>query len=95
MSTSVNAPAGTWKVQSVSSATAWSAIGRVDRDLRPVGAVTLRHDGAHTRDRGDALLKAIEPHRSSPSIRWDEAEPTLEDIFIHLMGKARDNALDS
>ncbi len=43
----------------------------------------------------DALLKAIEPHRSSPSIRWDEAEPTLEDIFIHLMGKARDNALDS
>ena len=43
----------------------------------------------------DALLKAIEPHRADPSIRWDEAEPTLEDIFIHLMGKARDNALDS
>ena len=43
----------------------------------------------------DALLKAIEPYRSSPSVRWDEAEPTLEDIFIHLMGKARDNALDS
>jgi ABC-2 type transport system ATP-binding protein len=43
----------------------------------------------------EALLKAIEPHRSSPSIRWEEAEPTLEDIFIHLMGKARDNALDS
>ena len=40
----------------------------------------------------DALLKAIEPHRADPSIRWDEAEPTLEDIFIHLMGKARDNA---
>ena len=41
-----------------------------------------------------ALLEAIEPWRADPAIRWEEAEPTLEDIFIHLMGKARDNALD-
>ena len=39
-----------------------------------------------------ALLKAIEPWRADPAIKWEEAEPTLEDIFIHLMGKARDNA---
>ena len=39
-----------------------------------------------------ALLKAIEPYRADPSIKWQEAEPTLEDIFIHLMGKAQDNA---
>ena len=43
----------------------------------------------------EALLKAIEPYRADPSIKWEEAEPTLEDIFIHLMGKARDNALDA
>jgi ABC-2 type transport system ATP-binding protein len=43
----------------------------------------------------DALLKAIESCRADPSISWQEAEPTLEDIFIHLMGKARDNALDT
>jgi len=41
-----------------------------------------------------ALLRAIEPYRADRSIKWEEAEPTLEDIFIHLMGKARDNALD-
>ena len=39
-----------------------------------------------------ALLKAIEPYRADSSIEWQEAEPTLEDIFIHLMGKAQDNA---
>ena len=39
-----------------------------------------------------ALLEAIEPWRADPSIQWEEAEPTLEDIFIHLMGRARDNA---
>jgi ABC-2 type transport system ATP-binding protein len=43
----------------------------------------------------EALLKAIEPYRADPLIKWEEAEPTLEDIFIHLMGKARDNALDA
>ena len=43
----------------------------------------------------EALLKAIEPCRADPAIKWEEAEPTLEDIFIHLMGKARDNALDA
>src|SRR5690349_19174029 len=43
----------------------------------------------------EALLKAIEPYRADAAIKWEEAEPTLEDIFIHLMGKARDNALDA
>ena len=69
--------------------------------LLPVLAVTLTAlavliaDLFLTGPDRDALLKAIEPHRADPSIRWDEAEPTLEDIFIHLMGKARDNALDA
>jgi len=42
-----------------------------------------------------ALAKAIEPFRKDPGLTWEEAEPTLEDVFIHLMGKARDNAVDS
>ena len=37
------------------------------------------------------LLAAIAPFRSDPALQWQEAEPTLEDIFIHLMGMARDN----
>jgi ABC-2 type transport system ATP-binding protein len=40
------------------------------------------------------LLKAIEPYRRSTELTWEEAEPTLEDVFIHLMSRARDNVLD-
>jgi ABC-2 type transport system ATP-binding protein len=42
----------------------------------------------------DALVRAIEPFRQDGNLHWEEAEPTLEDVFIHLMGRARDNALD-
>ncbi|WIM09986.1 ABC transporter ATP-binding protein [Enhydrobacter sp.] len=42
----------------------------------------------------EALLAAIEPFRQDASLDWEEAEPTLEDVFIHLMGQARDNALE-
>ena len=37
-------------------------------------------------------------HRALPPrgrCSWEEAEPTLEDVFIHLMGQARDNALEA
>ena len=39
-----------------------------------------------------ALEQAIAPHRNYSGIVWEQAEPSLEDIFIHLMGRARDNA---
>jgi ABC-2 type transport system ATP-binding protein len=42
----------------------------------------------------EALQRAIQPFRNDPHLTWDEAEPTLEDVFIHLMGQARDNALE-
>ncbi|MCW5736472.1 MAG: ABC transporter ATP-binding protein [Enhydrobacter sp.] len=37
------------------------------------------------------LLAAIDPLRTD-GLDWREAAPTLEDVFIHLMGKAHDNA---
>ena len=40
-------------------------------------------------DRG-ALEAAIAPYRREP-YRWMEANPTLEDVFIQLMDKSRDN----
>ena len=40
-----------------------------------------------------ALQKAISRFHGQPEIVWEEAEPTLEDVFIHLMGQAQDNAL--
>lgn len=37
-----------------------------------------------------ALEAAVKPWRREP-YRWTAAEPTLEDVFIHLMGSAQDN----
>ncbi|MFX9142708.1 hypothetical protein ABTN58_19730, partial [Acinetobacter baumannii] len=39
-----------------------------------------------------ALAKAIAALRAEPGITWADAAPTLEDVFIHLMGSAKDNA---
>ena len=39
-----------------------------------------------------ALTRAIEPYSRDSALTWQEAEPTLEDVFIHLMGTAHDNA---
>ena len=39
-----------------------------------------------------ALARAIAPFRRE-GLHWEEAEPTLEDVFIHLMGQAQDNAV--
>jgi ABC-2 type transport system ATP-binding protein len=38
-----------------------------------------------------ALQAAIAPYRARPDLTFTRSEPTLEDVFIDLMGKARDN----
>jgi ABC-2 type transport system ATP-binding protein len=38
-----------------------------------------------------ALEAAIARHRGDPNLQWREIEPSLEDVFIGLMGQARDN----
>jgi ABC-2 type transport system ATP-binding protein len=38
-----------------------------------------------------ALDIAIKPFRNRPGLVWARSEPTLEDVFIDLMSKARDN----
>jgi ABC-2 type transport system ATP-binding protein len=42
------------------------------------------------RDRS-ALEAAIAPYRESPSLAFAPAEPTLEDVFIDLMNRSKDN----
>ena len=42
------------------------------------------------RDR-TALEAAVTRHRSDPKLAWREIEPSLEDVFIGLMGQAKDN----
>ena len=38
-----------------------------------------------------ALERAIAPFRQNPALRWAPSSPSLEDVFILLMGRARDN----
>src|SRR4051812_31625437 len=40
---------------------------------------------------GDALDAAIAQYRQEPGLRWERSESSLEDVFIDLMGHARDN----
>ena len=38
-----------------------------------------------------ALEAAIAPYRQDSAFQWEQSEPSLEDVFIDLMGRARDN----
>jgi ABC-2 type transport system ATP-binding protein len=38
-----------------------------------------------------ALEAAIAPYRDTPGLKWEKSEPSLEDVFIDLMSRARDN----
>jgi ABC-2 type transport system ATP-binding protein len=39
----------------------------------------------------ETLEAAIAPYRQNPAYHWVKAEPSLEDVFIDLMGRAKDN----
>ena len=46
----------------------------------------------HVSGRDPALLEAaITPHRDDPTLHWTHSQPSLEDVFIDLMGRAKDN----
>jgi ABC-2 type transport system ATP-binding protein len=69
-------------------------IGRLTHELagKP-GVETVAPFGAAAHVSGTdrrALEAAIAPWRNPPW-RWSEVEPTLEDVFIQLMGQAQDN----
>ncbi|MGA0565478.1 ABC transporter ATP-binding protein [Ancylobacter sp. VNQ12] len=54
--------------------------------VAPFGASV--HVGGHD---AAALEAAIAPFRGRPELTWRKDEPTLEDVFIDLMNRSRDN----
>ena len=38
-----------------------------------------------------ALAAAIAPYRERSDLTWTQSSPSLEDVFIDLMGRAKDN----
>ena len=50
----------------------------------------------HVSGRDEAALEAaIAPYRSDAQFKWGRSEPSLEDVFIDLMSRARDNFQDA
>ena len=46
----------------------------------------------HVSGRDEAALeRAIAPYRADPELHWEKSVPSLEDVFIDLMSRARDN----
>jgi ABC-2 type transport system ATP-binding protein len=71
-------------------------------DLVRLAAELSRRDGVtmvapfgaslHVSGRDEAALeRAIAPYRADPSLHWEKSEASLEDVFIELMSRARDN----
>ena len=46
----------------------------------------------HVSGRDEAALEAaIAPYRERPGLTWTRSQASLEDVFIDLMSRARDN----
>jgi ABC-2 type transport system ATP-binding protein len=63
---------------------------------RGIGMVAPFGTSLHVSGRDEAALdSAIEPYRNDPRFNWERSQPSLEDVFIDLMSRARDNFQDA
>ena len=50
----------------------------------------------HVSGRNEAALEAaVAPYRNDARLHWERSEASLEEVFIDLMGRARDNFQDA
>lgn len=69
-------------------------LARLQHDLatHPDIMVTPFGTSLHITSRDRATLEAaIAPYRDSPSMQWEPSQASLEDVFIDLMGRSKDN----
>jgi ABC-2 type transport system ATP-binding protein len=77
----------TWAVQGPRAPLAVLALKL--HDLQGVAHVTAFGNNLHVTGEDEAALeRAIAPFRADAEFAWRRAEPSLEDVFIHLMPKA-------
>ena len=61
--------------------------GRPGVDMVAAFGRTLHVSGSET----SALDQAVGPWLEDPALVWSRSKPSLEDVFIHLMSRAKDN----
>jgi ABC-2 type transport system ATP-binding protein len=77
---------------SASSGESLNALADELSDMPGIDMVAPFGTSLHVSGRDAAALEAaIAPYRKRKGLDWKHSEPSLEDVFINLMGKARDN----
>jgi ABC-2 type transport system ATP-binding protein len=77
-------PLYTWEVSG--PATKLAQLSAALQKNAGISHVTAFGNTLHVTGVDDAALEqAIKPHRSEAGLAWRKAQPTLEDVFIHLM----------
>jgi ABC-2 type transport system ATP-binding protein len=79
----------------VVSAAQGEGMNRLSEELSRTSGVDMVApfgNSLHVSGRDGAMLDAaIKPYRARKELTWTHSEPSLEDVFIDLMGRARDN----
>ncbi len=78
----------TWRISGPNSGgLARTLEGQSGVEMLALSGQTLHVSGKDA----DRLAATLAPYRNTPGLTFEAAVPTLEDVFIHLMGEARDN----
>jgi ABC-2 type transport system ATP-binding protein len=73
-----------------------NALARELRSAPGVAMVVPFGTTLHVSGVDEALLNStVEAYRDRPGLTWEQADPSLEDVFIRMMSRASDNFADA